>query len=112
VRSKRAQVRSKDGHADQSDVERQLDAGHDQSLALAGNESDRQARPEAYWAGYLAALLAERPALLDAIQSLVASTTATADSTVSLRNSNSGTVGTLLQSGDIHGNITFGGHDR
>jgi hypothetical protein len=29
-----------------------------------------------------------------------------------VHNANTGTVGTLLQAGDIHGDITFGGRDR
>jgi len=111
LRSKLASRWSKDAHSGQDDAEQRLEAGHRQSLALAGEGDDRQARLEAYWAGYLAALLAERPSLLEAIRDL-GSPTATQADHVTVHNANTGTVGTLLQAGDIHGDITFGGRDR
>jgi hypothetical protein len=111
LRSKLASRWGKDAHTGQDDVEQRLEAGHSQSLALAGAGDDRRLRLEAYWAGYLAALLAERPSLLESILDL-GSSAHDQPSRAAVHNTNSGTVGTLLQTGDIRGDITFGGRDR
>ena len=110
LRSKLARRWSKDGHTSQDDAEKQLEAGHRQALAIAGEGDDRRVRLEAFWAGYLAASLAERPGLLDAIRELGSSADAQA-SRAPVHNTNTGTVGTLLQAGDIHGDISFGRRD-
>jgi hypothetical protein len=111
LRSKLASRWSKDAHSGQDDAEQRLEVGYSQSLALAGEGDERQARLEAYWAGYLAALLAERPGLLGAIRDL-GSSAATDAGRANVHNTNTGTVGTLLQAGNLHGDITFGGRDR
>jgi hypothetical protein len=80
----------------QADIERRLDTAHHQAVALG----DDRALQQAYWAGYLAAVLAERPGLLDVVRALPDPT--------DLRNTNSGTVTTLVQARDIDGGITFG----
>jgi hypothetical protein len=80
----------------QADVERRLDAAHRQSEDL----DDGEAVQQAFWAGYLAAVLAERPSLLDVVRGL--------PDMPGLHNTNSGTVTTLIQARDIHGDITFG----
>jgi hypothetical protein len=76
-----------------ADIERRLDVAHSQADGLGDDEAVQRA----YWAGYLAAVLAERPALLDVVRGLP-----------DLRNTNSGTVTTLVQARDIHGGVTFG----
>ena len=94
-------------------------AGHDletarrQALELAGNgpESDRAARMQLFWAGYLAGQLAARPELADALAELPALLGAgtVTSQTTNVHNTISGTVhGNAVQAGDIHGNITFG----
>ena len=92
----------------------ELELARRQALELAGDgsESDRAARMQLFWAGYLAGQLAARPELSDALAQLpallrtgqpVTQTTTTVHS-----NSISGTVqGNAVQAGDIHGNITF-----
>ncbi|MEU8976421.1 hypothetical protein AB0D11_45990 [Streptomyces monashensis] len=61
---------------------------------------DNEAVQRAYWAGYLAAVVAERPTLLDVVHEL--------SDMPDLHNTNSGTVTNLIQARDVHGNITFG----
>lgn len=82
-----------------ADVERRLDTAHQQAEGLGEDEAVQRA----YWAGYLAAVLAERPALLDVIRDLPGPT-----DRPDVHNTNSGTVTTLVQARDIHGGITFG----
>ena len=92
----------------QADIEHRLDAAHTQASEMtAGHGDGEQALLQAYWAGYLAAVLAERPALLDLVRDLHGTLTAP-DSTTSVQNTNSGTVTTLVQGRDISGGITFG----
>ncbi len=108
VRTALAHRWSRQTHEPQSDIEHRLDAAHTQASEMtAGHEGSEQALLQAYWAGYLAAVLAERPALLDLIRDLQGTQTAP-DSTTSLQNTNSGTVTTLVQGRDISGGITFG----
>jgi hypothetical protein len=78
------------------DVERRLDTARRQAEGLGGGEAVQRA----YWAGYLAAVLAERPDLLDAVRGL-------ADG-AAVHNTNSGTATTLIQARDIQGGVTFG----
>lgn len=80
----------------QSDIERRLDTAHRQAEGMG----DGEAVQRAYWAGYLAAVLAERPTLLDVVRDL--------PDLPDLHNTNSGTVTTLVQARDIHGDIRFG----
>jgi hypothetical protein len=96
-------------HRETAQAESRLEDGRTQALALAGDGPARDAILAAYWAGYLAALLAERPDLLDAVRDLGAPTQpAAAVSRSEVHNSNTGTVhGKLLQAGDIHGDISF-----
>ena len=111
LRRKLADRWSKDTHADREEAEQRLEAGRSQSLALAGDSHDRRARLEAYWAGYLAALLAERPGLLEAIRDLDPAT-ATRAERATVHNTNTGKAETLVQTGDVHGGITIGGQNR
>jgi len=102
-------------HADASEgrVVGELDVARGQALELAGEgpEAERAARMQLFWAGYLAgqaaacpelsAAFAELPALLDAGRFVSQSPT--------LYNTVSGTVqGGVVQTGEIHGDITFG----
>jgi hypothetical protein len=87
-----------------TDVEQRLESARKQALALGGQDGDRQARLEAFWAGYLAGLLGERPDLADALQELTSSENPASGT----RNSNTGTVrGSLIQARDVNGNIQF-----
>jgi hypothetical protein len=79
-----------------ADVERRLDTARHQAEGMGDDEAVQRA----YWAGYLAAVLAERPHLLDAVRGL--------PDRPDVHNTNSGTATTLLQARDIHGDITFG----
>jgi hypothetical protein len=91
-------------------AEQRLDEGRSQALALAGDGPDRRARLEVFWAGYLAGLLAERPDLINAVREIGAGQPpSTHNETHNTNtNSNTGTVhGSLLQAGDIQGNISF-----
>jgi hypothetical protein len=95
------------------DASRELDAARQQALELAGSgsESDRAARMQLYWAGYLAGQLAARPELSDVLAQLPAllGGGAQISQTTSVHNTISGTVhGSAVQAGDIHGNISFG----
>lgn len=98
---------SKKGSISQQAAEQELDKGHQISAHIAIGDGDRRTHLESYWAGYLAGLAAGHEDLLDAIRELDSpQPTTTQASTV--HNSNTGTVGTLMQAGDIHGNVTFG----
>jgi hypothetical protein len=90
-------------------AQQHLDTGHEHALKVAGDGDDRQTRLESYWAGYLAGLAVGQGDLLEAIGELNVSLTARPQSTT-VHNTNTGTAGTLLQLGDVHGNITFGNH--
>jgi hypothetical protein len=98
---------SKQGSISRTAAEQRLDAGHEQSLVLAGEGEGQRARLEMYWAGYLAGLATDRAELLDVIRELAASP-ASAARTTTVRNSNTGNVRTLLQLGDAHGGISIG----
>lgn len=82
-----------------ADVERRLDTARQQAEDLGEDEAVHRA----YWAGYLAAVLAERPALLDVIRDLPGP-----PDRPDVHNTNSGTATTLVQARDVHGGITFG----
>jgi len=103
VRTALAHRWSRQTHEPQADIEHRLDAAHTQASEMTAGHADS----EAYWAGYLAALLAERPALLDLVRDLH-NTLTPPDSTPSVQNTNSGTATTLVQARDITGGITFG----
>lgn len=105
IRGALARRWSKRGSISQEVAEQRLDAGHKQSLIVAGNGEDQHTRLEAYWAGYLAGLAADRADLLDAIRELGAPSV---PSSRDVHNSNTGSVGTLLQLGDVHGDISIG----
>lgn len=107
VRGALARRWSNRGSISQGDAEHRLDTGHEQSLVVAGDGEDRHARLEAYWAGYLAGLAADHADILDAIRDLGAHSAQGSQGTV-VHNSNTGSVGTLLQLGDVHGDISFG----
>jgi hypothetical protein len=79
-----------------TDVERRLDTARQQAEGMGEDEAVQRA----YWAGYLAAVLAERPDLLDVVRGL-------ADGP-GVHNTNSGTATTLVQARDIQGGVTFG----
>jgi hypothetical protein len=92
---------------------RELDVAREQALELAGtgSESDREARMQLFWAGYLAGQLAARPELATTLAELPALLGAgkPTSQTTNVHNTISGTVhGNAMQAGDIHGNITFG----
>lgn len=80
------------------DVEGRLEAARGQAAGLGGGEAVLRA----YWAGYFAALVADRPQLLDVVSEL--------PGRVEERhsNTNSGTVTTLVQARDVDGGIVFG----
>jgi len=92
---------------------RELEAARRQAVELAGTgpESDRAARMQLFWAGYLAGQLAARPELAGALAelpTLLGAGTPTSQTT-NVHNTISGTVhGNTVQAGDVHGNITFG----
>lgn len=79
-----------------ADIGLRLEAARRQAEGLGGDEAVQRA----YWAGYLAAVLAERPDLLDAIRETAEPGGA--------HNTNSGQVTTLVQARDVHGGISFG----
>lgn len=80
----------------QADIEHRLDTARHHAEGMGDDEAVQRA----YWAGYFAAVLAERPNLLDAIRDL--------SDRPDVHNTNSGTVTNLVQARDIHGKITFG----
>lgn len=79
-----------------ADIEQRLEAARRQAEGLGGDEAVQRA----YWAGYLAAVLAERPDLLDAVRGLA--------EPGGVHNTNSGQVTTLVQARDVRGGISFG----
>jgi hypothetical protein len=91
----------------QDEVERRLDTSYNESVELVGQGDDQRALLEAHWAGFLATVLAEHAVLLDFVRELSTEQLGSR-SGASVQNTNSGTVTTLVQSGDIHGSITFG----
>jgi hypothetical protein len=105
------------GHADgaersdaaKSDLERRMDTAHAQATALTAAEAvPPRAILEAYWAGYLAALIGERPEFASVLAELAASSNRPADKGTVV-NSVTGTVsGNLVQAQDIHGGVRFG----
>ncbi|QMU68371.1 hypothetical protein [Streptacidiphilus sp. P02-A3a] len=108
VRTALARRWSRQTHEPQTDIEHRLDTAHSQASDMTvGHGDGEQALLQAYWAGYLAAVLAERPALVDLVRDLPGTLTAP-DSATSVQNTNSGTVTTLVQGRDISGGITFG----
>ncbi len=107
VRDALARRWSKKGTITQQTAQQRLDAGHDHALMVTGDGGDRQARLEAYWAGYLAGLAVGQGDLLEAIRELTAAPASCPQGSI-VRNTNTGTAGTLLQLGDVHGNITIG----
>ncbi|MGW1891189.1 hypothetical protein ACWCP6_13165 [Streptomyces sp. NPDC002004] len=110
VRTALARRWSRQTREPQAVIEQRLDAAHAQSADLTtGAAGDDQALLRAYWAGYLAAALAERPALIELVHGL-RSTMADASThdTSSVHNTNSGTVTTLVQGRDFNGDMTFG----
>jgi hypothetical protein len=107
VRTALARRWSRETDEPQADIEHRLDAAHSQASELTNSQgADEQALLRAYWAGYLAAVLAERPALLGLVRDLHGTLTAPAASNSSVHNSNSGTVTTLIQGRDISGGIS------
>lgn len=107
VRGALARRWSKKGSISQDVAEQRLDTGHESSLLVAGDGEDRRALLEAYWAGYLAGMAADRADLLDVIREL-GSPSAQSSQGTAVHNSNTGSVRTLLQLGDVHGDITIG----
>ncbi len=108
VRTVLAHRWSRQTNEPRTDVENRLDAAHTQASEMTADHGDNeQALLQAYWAGYLAAVLAERPALLDLLRDLHGTLTAP-DTTTFVHNTNSGTVTALVQGRDISGGITFG----
>jgi len=98
---------SQRGAINQQAAEQELDKGHELSEYIGAAGENRRELLETYWTGYLAGLGAAHADLLEAIRELgQAQRLAPPGSTV--HNSNTGTVGTLLQAGDVHGNISFG----
>lgn len=99
---------SKSAGGVQADLERRLDTAQAQTAALAApGVAPQRALLEAYWAGYLAALVGEHPELAAIVAGLAApAVDHSADQgTV---NSVTGTVtGNLVQARDIHGGIRF-----
>ena len=80
----------------QADLERRLDDAREQSASFFA--ADRAAL-EAYWAGYLAALIGEHPGLAASLR----------ESRPGVSNTVSGTVtGNVIQAGTIEGGISFG----
>lgn len=109
VRSALARRWSRKNTITQDQAEQRLESGHDASLLVADESANKREILEAYWAGYLAGLAAEHTDLLDAVREL-ASPPAQSPHSTAVHNSNTGTVGTLLQLGDVHGDISI--HDR
>lgn len=99
---------SKHGLISQEAAEKELDAGHRLAQQIAGGAQSEPVVLRAYWAGYLAGLAAEHEDLLDAVRELGAAREAAPQSSVT-HNSNSGRVGTLVQTGgDVHGGVSIG----
>lgn len=94
--------------APEADIELRLDAAQAQTAALAvPGEVPPRALLEAYWAGYLAALVGEHPELAAAVAGLAAPS-AGRPADESNVNSVTGTVtGNLVQAHDIQGGIRF-----
>ena len=95
-----------------ADLERRLDTANAQATGLPELEADvpaaaaRRMVLEAYWAGYLAALAAERPGFAAALTELAGEPGAQAAGT---SNSVTGTVtGNVLQANRIEGGVHFG----
>jgi hypothetical protein len=107
VRGALARRWSKKGSISQDVAEQRLDAGHENSLLVVGGGEDRRALLEAYWAGYLAGMAADRADLLDVIREFGTPSAQSSQGTA-VHNSNTGSVRTLLQLGDVHGDISIG----
>lgn len=87
-------------------AKRTLQDAYQLSVVLAGERNDRAELLEAYWAGYFAGLAAERPELLDVIGGF---SLRQAKVPAAVQNVNTGPVGTLLQLGEVSGDINIGG---
>lgn len=108
ARSALAHRWAKRGKTSQEAAENELEKGHELAQHIAsGDDGERQKLLEVYWAGYLAGLATSHADLIDAVRELGAAHEPTAQG-ATVHNSNTGTVGTLLQAGDVHGNISFG----
>lgn len=98
VRGWLAQRWSRHSETSQAELEHRLDDAKEQAASLFSGE---RTALEAYWAGYLAALISEHPGLAASLQELPAHP--------SVSNTVSGTVtGNVVQAGTIEGGITFG----
>lgn len=99
------------GDSPQLEIEHRLEKAHIQACALMdpSRVGASGARPllEAYWTGYLAALVDEHPELVSILEELAVSVTGgTANSGIS--NSVTGAVtGNVIQAGNIEGGVRF-----
>ncbi|MEY9929892.1 hypothetical protein ABH926_004532 [Catenulispora sp. GP43] len=96
-------------------AETELDVAKKQALIVGGNgpESERAARMEVFWIGYLAGQLAARPELAEAVQALPGLHGAQPDVSPTIvavtSKTVSGTVhGNAVQADDVTGGIRFG----
>ena len=107
ARSALARRWAKKGTISQQAAEMELEKGHELAQHIGGEDGERQKLLETYWAGYLAGLGASHADLIEAVRELGDAQESAAQGTT-VHNSNTGQVGTLLQAGDVHGNISFG----
>ena len=98
---------SQRGAISQQAAELELDKGRELAERIHGDDQDRRRLLETYWTGYLAGLAAGHAELLDVLRDLSHERTPVSHESA-VHNSNTGTVGTLLQAGDVHGDISFG----
>ena len=98
---------SQRGAVSQQTAEMELDKGRELSEHIDPDGDDRRRLLETYWTGYLAGLAAGHADLLEAIRDLSHEHTPVAQEPT-VHNSNTGAVGTLVQTRDVHGGISFG----
>ena len=100
------------GRAEVAEAEAHLEASRARANALVAGTEDAGERDRmlvAYWVGYLAALLDERPDLSEAVAALRPAPAAGIVGSANVQNSNSGTVhGSVVQARDVSGGVSFG----
>jgi len=97
------------GSISRNGAEQQLERGRELSLQIDTEDAAGRSMLETYWTGYLAGLAAGNADLLNAVREL-GQTQGTRSRVSEVHNSNTGTAGTLVQLGDVHGdaNISLG----
>ena len=105
------------GSAPQPELERRLDMAHvhadalaasDESVSVVADTSRRRALLEAYWAGYLAAMLNEHPEFAEVLAELATLAVGGPAPTGTVNSVTGRVSGNVVQAGTIEGGVRFG----